>query len=100
MTTPPTPPGGYEPPSTARQAAIGCFMAVIGFFSGGMIGVLVSKGVAFFTKAPKCDGIPTCDWYIYMFVGGALGALTLPWLVVSAMRQPAPPKPESPDRKF
>lgn len=97
MTTP-TP--NFEKPSVGRQAAIGCFMAVIGFFSGGMIAVLVSKAVAFFTKAPKCDGIPTCDWYIYMFVGGALGALTLPWLVVSAMRQPAPPpKSEPTDRK-
>ena len=87
MTTPTNP--DFEKPALGRQAAIGCFMAVIGFFSVGMIGVLVSKGVAFFTKAPKCDGIPTCDWYIYMLVGGALGALTLPWLVVSAMRSPA-----------
>ena len=86
MTTP-TP--NFEKPSVGRQAAIGCFMSVIGFFSGGMIAVLVSKAVAFFTKAPKCDGIPTCDWYVYMLVGGVLGALTLPWLVVSAMRSPA-----------
>jgi hypothetical protein len=95
-----TPTQDFEKPPVARQVTIGCFMAVIGFFSGGMVGVLVSKIVAFFTKAPKCDGIPTCDWYIYMFVGGALGALTLPWLVVSAMRQPAPPpKAEPTDRK-
>ncbi len=96
-----TAPGStFEEPSAGRQAAIGCFMAVIGFFSGGMTGVLVSKAVAFFAKAPKCDGIPTCDWYIYMFVGGALGALTLPWFVVSAMRQPAPPPTsDAPDRK-
>jgi hypothetical protein len=87
MTTPTD--SNFEKPSAGRQAAIGCFMAVIGFFSVGMIGVLVSKGVAFFTKAPKCDGIPTCDWYVYMLVGGVLGALTLPWLVVSAMRSPA-----------
>ena len=87
MTTPTD--SNFEKPSGGRQAAIGCFMALIGFFSVGMIGVLVSKGVAFFTKAPKCDGIPTCDWYIYMLVGGILGALTLPWLVVSAMRSPA-----------
>lgn len=89
----------FEKPPLARQVGIGCFMAFVGFFSGGMIGVLASKGVAFFTKAPKCDGIPTCDWYIYMFVGGAIGALTLPWLVVSAMRSAPLPKVETPEPK-
>jgi hypothetical protein len=89
----------FEKPPLARQLGIGCFMAFVGFFSGGMIGVLVSKGVAFFSKAPTCDGIPTCDWYIYMFVGGALGALTLPWLVVSAMRSAPAPKVETSEPK-
>lgn len=91
----PTPPA-LAPPSTGRQIAIGCFMLWIGAFSGGMVGVLVSKGVAFFTKAPRCDGIPTCDWYIYAGVGAAIGALSLPWLVVSALRRaPAPTAPKS-----
>jgi hypothetical protein len=71
-------------------------MVWIGAFSGGMVGVLVSKGVAFFARAPKCDGIPTCDWYIYAGVGAAIGALSLPWLVVSALRRaPAPAAPKS-----
>jgi len=88
MTT--SPAGGRAP--LIRVIPIGCFMAFIGFFSGGMVGVLISKGVAFARKAPACDGIPTCDWYIYMLIGGALGALTLPWLVVSALRSmPAAP---------
>jgi hypothetical protein len=73
----------------ARQLAIGCFMLPLGFFSGGMIGTLIAKTVAFATKAPSCDGIPSCNWYVYMLVGGALGALTLPTLVVWALRQPA-----------
>ncbi len=75
-------------PSRGRLVAIGCFMAWIGAFSGAMIAVLVSKGVAFFAKAPACEGIPTCDWYIYALVGGALGFVTLPWLVLSALRRP------------
>lgn len=110
MRSPTTPPQSSGTPSTdasaahtpaplSRQLALGCFMAVIGFFSAGMIGVLVSKGVAFFTKAPKCDGIPTCDWYIYMLVGGALGAVTLPWLVVSALRSAPTTKVETPEAK-
>lgn len=85
--TPPTP----EAPPLSRVVAIGCFMAWIGAFSGAMIAVLVSKFVAYLTRAPRCDGIPTCDWYIYAAVGAGIGALTLPWLVVSALRRPAAP---------
>lgn len=95
MTAPVTPPPA---PSTGRVVAIGCFMAWIGGFSGAMVGVLVSKGVAYVTRAPRCDGIPTCDWYIYAAVGGAIGALTLPWLVVSALRRPPAPA-KTPDDK-
>ena len=75
-------------PSTARVLAIGCFMAWIGALSGAMVAILVSTGVAYVRRAPTCDGIPSCDWYIYAAVGGAIGMLTLPWLVVSALRRP------------
>lgn len=91
-----TPP--VDPPSTVRVVAIGCFMAWIGGFSGAMVGVLVSKAVTWLAKAPRCDGIPSCDWYIYAAVGGAFGALTLPWLVVSALRRP-PASVPTPDDK-
>jgi hypothetical protein len=81
------------------MVGIGCFMTWIGFFSGAMVGVLISKGVAFFMKAPKCDGIPTCDWGYYMLIGGAIGAVSLPLLVLSAMRRPkAPEAPNSDDK--
>lgn len=86
-------------PSTLRVVGIGCFMAWIGALSGAMIAVLVSKGVAFFAKAPRCDGIPTCDWYIYAAVGGGIGFLTLPWLVISALRRPKAPGTGTPDDK-
>ncbi len=94
--------GGEVPPapSTARMVGIGCFMTWIGFFSGAMIGVLISKGVAFFMKAPKCDGIPTCDWGYYMLIGGAIGAVSLPLLVLSAMRRPKAPEAPNSDDKF
>ena len=94
----PNVPGTGNRPSGIRLAAIGCFMAFIGFFSGGMIGVLLSKLMAFLTRAPACDGIPTCNWYIYMAVGGVLGMISLPWLVVGALRS-APPAPSSTDDK-
>ena len=85
-------------PSLGRTVAIGCFTAWIGGFSGAMIAVLVAKLVAYLTRAPRCDGIPTCDWYIYAAVGAGIGALTLPWLVVSALRRPPAPA-ATPDEK-
>lgn len=99
MTVPPPEPTGVDKASVARVVGIGCFMAVVGFFSGGMIAVLLSKFVAFLTRAPRCDGIPTCNWYIYMFVGGAIGAISLSWLVVSALRSAPPAAPKTPDDK-
>ncbi len=86
-------------PSRLRIVAIGCFMAWIGALSGAMVAVLASKGVAFFTKAKACDGIPTCDWYIYAAVGAGIGFLTLPWLVVSALRRPPASGTATPDDK-
>jgi hypothetical protein len=84
-------------PSRFRVIAIGCFMAWVGALSGAMVAVLVSKGVAMATRAPACDGIPTCDWYIYAAVGAGIGFLTLPWLVVSALRRPPAPTSETAD---
>jgi hypothetical protein len=97
MTAPGTP---RTAPSTFRVVAIGCFMAWVGGFSGAMVAVLLGKFFAFLRKAPVCDGIPSCDWYIYAAVGGAIGALTLPWLVVSALRRSSPSDAGSPDDKF
>jgi hypothetical protein len=85
-------------PSLARVVAIGCFMAWIGGLSGAMVAVLISKLVAWMGRAPSCDGIPSCDWYIYAGVGGAIGALSLPWLVVSALRR-SPADPATGDDK-
>jgi hypothetical protein len=87
-------PGAPEPTRApwSRTLAIGCFMVPLGFFSGGMIAVLVSKVVAFATRAPGCDGVPTCNWLEHMLVGAALGATSLPALVIWTLR--ASPRPE------
>ncbi len=89
----------FEKPPVARQVGIGCFMAFVGLLSAAMVGVLLSKGVALATRAPKCDGIPTCDWHWYAGIFGLLGAVSLPWLIVTAMRQPAPPQDETSELK-
>jgi hypothetical protein len=40
------------------MVGIGCFMAWIGGMSGAMIAVLVSKFVAFLTRAPSVTAFP------------------------------------------
>lgn len=78
-------------PDLGRNLAIGCFMTPLGALSGAMVGVLGSKVVAWLTNAPMCDGIPTCNWYVYAG-WGALAGLTLPVLVLRRLFQaPAPP---------
>jgi hypothetical protein len=79
--------GQEQPPGCWGRAGVGCVTFVAGFFSGGMIGVLVSKIVAGITKAPKCEGIPTCDWHVYMLTGAVLGAITLPALAFWRLRK-------------
>jgi hypothetical protein len=80
-----------EPRDGPPKAAIGCFMLPLGAVSGAMVAVLVSKIVAFFTKAPTCPEIPTCNWHVYAGVGALLGGLSLPALVIRRLMQPAPP---------
>ena len=71
---------------TARNVGVGCFGVLMGFFSGGMFGVLVAKIVDFFTRAPSCTGLPSCNWAQYFFGGALLGALTLPTLILLRLR--------------
>lgn len=73
-----------------RKFGLGCFTFIIGFFSGGMVAVLIGRMVAFFTKAPSCEGLPICNWWAYVGIGGALGALSLPMLVLRRLGQKKP----------
>ena len=74
------------------RAFIGCLMVPLGALSMAMVGVLISKLVAWATKAPSCTDIPTCDWYIYAGWGALFGAVTLPLLVTWRLRRGAPPE--------
>ena len=78
-------------PDRGRNVAIGCFMVPLGAASGGMTGVLVSKMVAWMTKAPACPDIPSCDWYVYAGWGALLGALCSSRQLTSAGSESAPP---------
>ena len=79
---------GGPPVSRGRRLAIGCFTAWLGLVSGAMVAALISKMVAYLTRAPACDGIPSCNWYIYALAGGGIGALSLPLLVLWVLGKP------------
>ena len=93
MTDPGMAPGGDAPAmaSTGKRVAVGCFTAILGCMSGGMVAVLLSKFVAFVTRAQSCPGIPTCDWYLYWAGGAVIGGITLPLLVLRALAKPKKP---------
>jgi hypothetical protein len=71
----------------ARYAGLGCFSVFAGFISMAMVGALLSMIVTKVTRGPVCQDIPACDWYIYAGVGGLLGALSLPILVLTRVWQ-------------
>ena len=71
----------------ARFMGVGCVTAVIGFASGGMIGVFLSWCWAYLTRAPKCSGIPTCDWGYWATAGAWIGLFTLPTLALWRLRR-------------
>jgi len=60
-----------------------------------MIAALVAKIVAYVTRAQACEGIPSCNWYIYSVVGGAVGAVTLPLLVLWVLGKPKRPNADN-----
>ena len=68
-----------------RKFGLGCFTFVIGGFSGGMVAVLVGRIVDALRNAPGCEGLPVCNWYVYVGVGGLLGAFSLPVLVLKRL---------------
>jgi hypothetical protein len=71
----------------ARAIGVGCFTAFAGFWSGGMVAVLIGRIVEGLRKAPSCEGLPICNWASYAMVGAAVGAISLPVLVLRRLRR-------------
>ncbi len=70
-----------------QRLGVGCFTAFVGFWSGGMIGVALSWAYAFLTRAPKCQGIPSCDWGYWATAGAWFGVITLPAIALWQLRR-------------
>ena len=77
------PDGGTLP---GRSCAVGCVTTVAGFFSGGMIGVLLGKIVGVAQRCVPPEGLPACNWWVYAGIGGIVGAVTLPVLTLRRLR--------------
>jgi hypothetical protein len=60
-----------------------------------MVAALLSKATAFLTHADACPDIPSCNWYVWAGIGGLIGAVTLPSLVLWKLGKPA--KQSKPD---
>jgi hypothetical protein len=86
MTT--TPPDRGE--IIARNIGVGCITTFAGFFSGGMVAVLIAKVVGSMGGCKPPEGLPACNWWVYAGVGAVLGALTLPVLALSRLNRRRP----------
>ena len=71
----------------ARNIGVGCFTAFAGFWSGGMVAVLIGRVIAETRGLKSCEGLPLCDWQVYAGAGALIGAVTLPLLVLTRLRR-------------
>jgi hypothetical protein len=74
----------------ARNIGVGCVTTVAGFFSGGMIAVLVGKFVGSTQGCKPPEGLPACNWWVYAAIGAIVGALTLPVLALRRLGRNRP----------
>ena len=74
----------------ARNLGVGCVTMFAGFFSGGMIAVMVAKLVGSVQGCRPAEGLPACNWWVYAGIGAVIGALTLPVLVLTRLNKTRP----------
>ncbi len=71
---------------TAVRIGVGCFTAVAGLASGGMIGALVAKVVGSIQHCPSGENGQPCNWQVYALVGMIVGLVSLPTIALWRMR--------------
>lgn len=69
-----------------RNIGVGCFTFFIGAVSGSMTGVGIGKLMGFFNRCTPEPGLPACEWWVYAGYGAAIGAVTLPVVVLWRLR--------------
>lgn len=69
-----------------RYLGVGCVTTIGGFFSGGMIAVLLAKIAGWARGCEPPGGIPACDWHVFMLAGAVIGMVTLPAGVIWRLR--------------
>jgi len=72
----------------ARNIGVGCITGMAGFFSGGMIAVLIGKFVGSAQGCKPPEGLPACNWWVYAGIGAVIGALSLPFLALRRLNKP------------
>ncbi len=71
----------------SRRVGVGCVTSVAGFFSGGMIGVMLAKIVGSIRGCNPGPELPACDWHVYAGIGMLIGVVTLPVLALNRLRR-------------
>jgi len=74
----------------ARNLGVGCITTVAGFFSGGMIAVLIGKFVGSMQGCKPPEGLPACNWWVYAGIGAVVGAITLPVIALRRLSRTRP----------
>jgi hypothetical protein len=74
----------------ARNIGVGCLTTMAGFFSGGMIAVLVGKFVGSVQGCRPPEGLPACNWWVYAGIGAVIGAITLPTIALGKLNRRRP----------
>jgi hypothetical protein len=77
---------GESPPSRWRYLFALPF-AVVGYFSGGMLGVAVAKAVGGFNNCVPAEGFPACNFEPYLQVGSLVGLVILPGILIVRLWQ-------------
>jgi len=75
-------------PTIWPYIGVGCITLVAGFFGGGMIGVFVGWIVGHARRCvPPPDSFPICDFFPYWIAGMTLGAVLVPMVALTRLRQ-------------
>jgi hypothetical protein len=72
---------GEGPPSRWRYL-VALPLAIVGYFSGGMLGVAVAKMVGGFNGCVPVEGFPACNFEPYLRGGTLVGVLLLPGFLI------------------